>query len=134
MNHEKAYEWLHGDHVEYSGCRAAAETMQAEIDRLRARVAELEAARGEPGVWIRDQRGVYEGPETLDPMYYLGATDPGRGTHGAAYSPFYPSPPSQARGEPVAWMLKTGHGTAFVTVKPECEIDFWVPLFALKDK
>ena len=34
-----------------------------------------------------------------------------------------------ARGEPVAWVLKTGHGTAFATVKPECEVDLWVPLY-----
>jgi len=34
-----------------------------------------------------------------------------------------------ARGEPVAWVLKTGHGTAFATVKPECEIDLWAPLY-----
>ena len=140
MNHEKARDWLHGDRVEYSGCRAAAEAMQYEIDRLsdkarlyeelrsvidggsesmthkdalaevkylQFRVAELEAARGEPGVWLRDQRGSYEGPETLDPMFYLGAADPGRGAHGATYSPFYPAPPVQARGEPVAWIGAT---------------------------
>ena len=75
-----------------------------QIDRLRARVAELEAARGEPGVWLRDQRDSYEGPKTLDPMFYLGAADPGRGAHGATYSPFYPAPPVQARGEPVAYL------------------------------
>lgn len=78
-----------------------------ERETLRARVAELEAARGEPGVWLRDQRGSYEGPETLDPMFYLGAADPGRGAHGATYSPFYPAPPVQARGEPVAWIGST---------------------------
>lgn len=36
-------------------------------------------------------------------------------------------------GEPVAWMLKTGHGTALEEVKPYCEIDYWKPLYALKD-
>ena len=66
----------------------------AEIDRLRARVAELEAAKGEPGVWLRDQRGHYEGRETLDPMFYLGARNPGRGANGATYSPFYAAPPA----------------------------------------
>lgn len=65
-----------------------------EIDRLRARVAELEAAKGEPGVWLRDQRGHYEGRETLDPMFYLGARNPGRGANGATYSPFYAAPPA----------------------------------------
>lgn len=33
--HEDAYTWLHADaRIEYSGCRAAAEAMKAEIDRL----------------------------------------------------------------------------------------------------
>ena len=36
MDYETAYRWLHGDRVEYSGCRSAAEAMEAEIDRLRA--------------------------------------------------------------------------------------------------
>jgi hypothetical protein len=35
MNNEQAYQWLHGDRTEYSGCRAAAEAMEAEIKRLR---------------------------------------------------------------------------------------------------
>jgi hypothetical protein len=30
---------------------------------------------------------------------------------------------------PVAWMLKTGHGTAIEINKPECEIDLWKPLY-----
>lgn len=34
-----------------------------------------------------------------------------------------------AQGEPVAWVLKTGHGTVFAAVKPECEVDLWVPLY-----
>ena len=35
MNYEQAYQWLHGDRVEYSGCRAAAECFEAEIRELR---------------------------------------------------------------------------------------------------
>lgn len=35
MNYEQAYQWLHGDRKEYSGCRAAAEAMEAEIKALR---------------------------------------------------------------------------------------------------
>ena len=94
-----------GDADEAAECPHCVPVYSAEtVDRLRARVAELEAARGEPGVWLRDQRGSYEGPETLDPMFYLGAADPGRGAHGATYSPFYPAPPVQARGEPVAYL------------------------------
>ena len=34
------------------------------------------------------------------------------------------------QGEPVAWMLKTGHGTKVVEVKPPCEVDYWKPLYA----
>ncbi len=36
MDVKSAYQWLHGDRLEYSGCRAAAEAMKAELDRLRA--------------------------------------------------------------------------------------------------
>lgn len=36
MTHEQAYQWLHGDRVEYSMCRSAAEAMEAEINRLAA--------------------------------------------------------------------------------------------------
>ncbi len=42
MDCEQAYEWLHKDRLEYSGCRAAAEAMRAEIDRLDMRVSRLE--------------------------------------------------------------------------------------------
>lgn len=35
MNYEEAYRWLHGDRVEYSGCRAAAEAMEAKANALR---------------------------------------------------------------------------------------------------
>ena len=35
MNYEQAYQWLHGDRTEYSGCREAAEAMDGEVRRLR---------------------------------------------------------------------------------------------------
>jgi len=38
--------------------------------------------------------------------------------------------PEKLMGEPVGWRLKTGHGTRLVEVKPECEVDFWVPVYA----
>ena len=31
--------------------------------------------------------------------------------------------------KPVAWMLKTGHGTKILEVKPYCEVDYWIPLY-----
>ena len=31
--------------------------------------------------------------------------------------------------EPVAWMLKTGHGTKIVEKKPYCEVDYWQGLY-----
>jgi hypothetical protein len=36
-------------------------------------------------------------------------------------------------GEPVAWMLVTGHGTSLQLNKPDCELDYWKPLYTLKD-
>lgn len=36
----------------------------------------------------------------------------------------------EARLEPVAWMLRTGHGTAFREAKPEDVVVPWTPLFA----
>lgn len=35
MNFYEAYQWLHGDRTEYSGCRSAAEAMRREVDILR---------------------------------------------------------------------------------------------------
>lgn len=66
--------------------------------RLRAAVQSLTAPQpaaqpapvaqpDEPVAWVRDQRGEFEGPQTLDPMFLLGSEDPGRGRHGATYSP-----------------------------------------------
>lgn len=46
MNYAQAYEWLHGDRIEYSGCRSAAEAMSAELEALRK---DAERYR-----WLRD--------------------------------------------------------------------------------
>ena len=35
MNFDEAYQWLHGDRTEYSGCRSAAEAMRREVEILR---------------------------------------------------------------------------------------------------
>lgn len=32
--------------------------------------------------------------------------------------------------QPVAWFLRTGHGTKLVEHKPDCWIDLWEPLYA----
>ena len=32
--------------------------------------------------------------------------------------------------KPDAWILKTGHGTSVVQVKPACEVDLWEPLYS----
>lgn len=32
--------------------------------------------------------------------------------------------------KPEAWILKTGHGTSVVQVKPACEVDLWEPLYS----
>ena len=41
MNYEQAYQWLHGDRTEYSGCRAAAEAMEGEVRELRRLLRQL---------------------------------------------------------------------------------------------
>lgn len=46
------------------------------------------ATPAEPVAWVRDQRGEYEGRETLDPLFALGASRPVY-HHGATYSPLY---------------------------------------------
>lgn len=35
----------------------------------------------------------------------------------------------EMNNKPVAWMLKTGHGTKILEVKPYCEVDYWIPLY-----
>lgn len=42
-----------------------------------------------PSVWWREQRGAFEGPQTLAPMYLLGPEKPGSYDHGATYEPLY---------------------------------------------
>jgi len=34
--------------------------------------------------------------------------------------------------KPDAYILKTGHGTKIVEEKPECEIDYWKPLYRME--
>ena len=46
MDYETAYQWLHGDRVEYSGCRSAAEAAETEINVQRK---DAERYR-----WLRD--------------------------------------------------------------------------------
>ncbi|HEY8878257.1 MAG TPA: hypothetical protein VIN03_11875 [Roseateles sp.] len=58
--------------------------------------------KGTPVAWLRDQRGEFEGPQTLDPMLILGATRPAPGMHGATYSPVYDEPASSPA--PVEWI------------------------------
>jgi hypothetical protein len=41
MNYEQAYQWLHGDRTEYSGCRAAAEAVEGEVKELRRLLRQL---------------------------------------------------------------------------------------------
>ena len=53
MNYEQAYQWLHGDRAEYSGCRAAAEAMEAEVKRLRDALTTIyhQAHGAHPSEW-----------------------------------------------------------------------------------
>ncbi len=51
---------------------------------------DVAAERGvRPSVWWREQRGVFEGPQTLAPMYLLGPERPGSYESGATYEPLY---------------------------------------------
>lgn len=40
MDHIEAYKWLHGDRIEYSGCREAAEALMQRIRLLEAQLGE----------------------------------------------------------------------------------------------
>ena len=40
MDHIQAYKWLHGDRIEYSGCREAAEALMQRIRLLEAQLGE----------------------------------------------------------------------------------------------
>lgn len=64
---------------------------------------DAQQATAQPVAWLRDQRGYFEGPETLDPMWILGAQNPGRGPNGATYSPLcHPPTREQAATPPSA--------------------------------
>lgn len=56
----------------------------------------IAARRGTPVAWLRDQRGTYEGPETLDPLFVLGDERP-KFPHGATYSALFDGPQSAQR-------------------------------------
>lgn len=43
MNIEEAYQWLHGNRTEYSGCRAAAETYNAALTAANTQFADAQA-------------------------------------------------------------------------------------------
>lgn len=51
----------------------------------------------EPVAWIRDQRGEFEGPQTLDPLFVLAL--PGLAQHGATYTPLYTHPAAPGNAE-----------------------------------
>ena len=106
-----------------------------EIDRLRARVAELEAQRDAAFKMSRCECDSDEACRNLAALHWKVAeleTEKENFDHAKSYIVDLEAKIVEleaARGGPVAWMLKTGHGTAFATVKPECEIDLWVPLY-----
>lgn len=57
---------------------------------VAARDAQWREMLGEPEGWVRDQRGTYEGPATLDPLFLLGPLPPDQTSNrGATYTPLY---------------------------------------------
>jgi len=68
---------------------------------------------GEPVGYFQDHDGIHQ---QVQPTY----------KDCADVYPLYAAPPPQS--QPVAWILKTGHGTKLVEVKPPCEVDLWRPL------
>lgn len=56
--------------------------------------------QAEPAGWLRDQRGFYEGPETLDPLFVLFWDHGRRGANGATYTPLFATP-AQPEAPPV---------------------------------
>lgn len=74
-----------------------ADDRHAEAARaLLSRYGEQPAASAEPVGWLRNERGMAEGPATLDPLFFLG--EPRRDRYRATYSPVYAAPVAQ---EPV---------------------------------
>lgn len=58
MNHNEAYQWLHGDRIEYSGCREAAEALMQRIRLLEAQLGEYNIpprpGPGKPTITLSD--------------------------------------------------------------------------------
>lgn len=59
------------------------------------------APSAQPVAWLRDQRDGFEGPQTLNPLVILSAADPGKGLHGATYSPVFLAAAPSAQPEAV---------------------------------
>jgi hypothetical protein len=87
---QRFYDGTNGD-----GIRREAGRRLAQIDEAIAALAASEAQPAEPVAWLRDQRGLYEGPATLEPLVLLGPLPPG-GCRRASYSPLYAHPPTPA--------------------------------------
>jgi hypothetical protein len=51
MNYEQAYQWLHGDRIEYSGCRASAEAMDSQVKALLSALEAIHQSSGQS--WVR---------------------------------------------------------------------------------
>jgi hypothetical protein len=81
-----------------------AEQMHAYARAYGAALAAADAAvpQGEavPVAWLRDQRGAYEGPAALEPLFLLGWNPPGPG-RAATYSPLYAAQPAVPTPQPV---------------------------------
>lgn len=56
MNYEQAYQWLRGDRKEYSGCRAAAEAMEAEVQALRKDAERYRWLQSRNGLTLRTEK------------------------------------------------------------------------------
>ena len=58
MDHIRAYRWLHGDRIEFSGCREAAEALMQRIRLLEAQLGECgnppQSNSGKPTVALSD--------------------------------------------------------------------------------
>ena len=89
----------------------ARERHNAALRGLLSARASLAPSPAAPVAWLRDQRGIYEGRATLEPLFLLGEMPP-EPRNGATYSPLYEAPaaPSPAGGEAVAWRYQDARG------------------------
>jgi hypothetical protein len=67
---------------------------------LAAAASAVPQAQAVPVAWLRDQRGAYEGPAALEPLFLLGWNPPGPG-RAATYSPLYAAQPAAPTSQPV---------------------------------